>query len=245
MSMTEANQPKKDWRFILIAIVAGLGGLLFGYDTGVVAGVLLFVNQVFHFDASMKGLFVAIALAAAAVGAAFAGALADAFGRRAVLIVAAVLFSAGAILSSVAGTIPILFLGRVMVGAAIGVSSMITPLYLSEITAAYWRGAIVTINQFYITVGIFVSYLVDYMLSGTPDGWRWMLGLGSIPGLILLGGMMVLPESPRWLAGRNFIEKATAGLRFLRGRQDVSEELGDLHRELLRTAVGQRPGRYF
>ncbi|WP_369680948.1 sugar porter family MFS transporter [Acidithiobacillus thiooxidans] len=233
MSMTEANQPKKDWRFILIAIVAGLGGLLFGYDTGVVAGVLLFVNQVFHFDASMKGLFVAIALAAAAVGAAFAGALADAFGRRAVLIVAAVLFSAGAILSSVAGTIPILFLGRVMVGAAIGVSSMITPLYLSEITAAHWRGAIVTINQFYITVGIFVSYLVDYMLSGTPDGWRWMLGLGSVPGLILLGGMMVLPESPRWLAGRNFIEKATAGLRFLRGRQDVSEELGDLHRDIV------------
>ncbi|MCL4525955.1 MAG: MFS transporter, partial [Gammaproteobacteria bacterium] len=201
MRETETRQPRKDWRFILIAIVAGLGGLLFGYDTGVVAGVLLFLNHVFHFDASMKGLFVAIALAAAAVGAAFAGALADAFGRRAVLIVAAVLFSAGAILASVAWTIPVLFLGRVMVGAAIGVSSMITPLYLSEITAAHWRGAIVTINQFYITVGIFLSYVVDYMLSGVTDGWRWMLAIGAIPGFILLGGMMILPESPRWLAG--------------------------------------------
>ncbi|RBM01473.1 MFS transporter [Acidithiobacillus ferridurans] len=233
MREIETRQPKKDWRFILIAIVAGLGGLLFGYDTGVVAGVLLFLNQVFHFDASMKGLFVAIALAAAAVGAAFAGALADAFGRRTVLIVAAVLFSAGAILASVAWTIPLLFLGRVMVGAAIGVSSMITPLYLSEITAAHWRGAIVTINQFYITVGIFVSYLVDYMLSGVTDGWRWMLAIGAIPGFILLGGMMILPESPRWLAGRDLIEKAAAGLRFLRGRQDVSEELGDLRRDVV------------
>ncbi|MBU2719499.1 sugar porter family MFS transporter, partial [Acidithiobacillus ferridurans] len=87
--------------------------------------------------------------------------------------------------------------------------------------------------QFYITVGIFVSYLVDYMLSGVTDGWRWMLAIGAIPGFILLGGMMILPESPRWLAGRDLIEKAAAGLRFLRGRQDVSEELGDLRRDVV------------
>jgi sugar porter (SP) family MFS transporter len=224
---------KSDWRFILIAIVSGLGGLLFGYDTGVVAGVVLFLHNVFHFGASMKGLFVAIALAAAAFGAAFAGVLSDAFGRRSVLMVTAILFTAGAMLAAIAWSVPILFLGRVMVGAAIGVSSMITPLYLSEITAAHWRGAIVTINQFYITVGIFVSYIVDYLLSGTANGWRWMLGLGIIPGVILLIGMLILPESPRWLAGRDLITRAEAGLRFLRGKLDVSAELSVLRRDVV------------
>lgn len=224
---------KSDWRFILIAIVSGLGGLLFGYDTGVVAGVVLFLHNVFHFGASMKGLFVAIALAAAAFGAAFAGVLSDAFGRRSVLMVTAILFAAGAMLAAIAWSVPILFLGRVMVGAAIGVSSMITPLYLSEITAAHWRGAIVTINQFYITVGIFVSYIADYLLSDTANGWRWMLGLGIIPGVILLIGMMILPESPRWLAGRDLITRAEAGLRFLRGKLDVSAELSVLRRDVV------------
>ncbi|WP_414040009.1 sugar porter family MFS transporter [Acidithiobacillus sp. M4-SHS-6] len=224
---------KRDWRFILIAIVSGLGGLLFGYDTGVVAGVVLFLPNVFHFGASMNGLFVAIALAAAAFGAAFAGALSDAFGRRSVLMVTAVLFVAGAMLAAIAWSVPILFLGRAMVGAAIGVSSMITPLYLSEIAAAHWRGAIVTINQFYITVGIFVSYIADYLLSGFTDGWRWMLGLGIIPGVILLIGMTILPESPRWLSGRGLVMRAEAALRFLRNQLDVSVELGALRRDVV------------
>lgn len=235
---TTQPAPSKGIRFLLIAVVAGLGGLLFGYDTGVVAGVLLFLRDTFHLDATLQGLFVAIALAAAAVGAAFAGALSDAFGRRIVLIATALMFVVGALLAGTAQIVPILFLGRVLVGAAIGVSSMLTPLYLAEISAAHWRGAIVTINQFYITVGIFVSYLVDYALAGVTDGWRWMLDLGALPGLILLVGMFILPESPRWLAGHNFLERARAALRFLRGREDVEDELNQLHRDI--TDEGRR-----
>jgi len=231
-SSTE-SAPKKDFRFVLIAIVAGLGGLLFGYDTGVVAGVLLFLRDTFHLDSTLQGLFVAIALGAAAVGAAFAGALSDAFGRRTVLIITALMFVLGALLAAIAQSVPVLFLGRVLVGAAIGVSSMLTPLYLAEVSATHWRGAIVTINQFYITFGIFVSYLVDYALAGVTDGWRWMLGLGALPGLILLVGMVVLPESPRWLAGHNLLEKARAALRFLRGRSDVDAELSALHKDVV------------
>jgi SP family galactose:H+ symporter-like MFS transporter len=225
--------PKKDFRFVLIAVVAGLGGLLFGYDTGVVAGVLLFLRDTFHLDSTLQGLFVAIALGAAAVGAAFAGALSDAFGRRTVLIITALMFVLGALLAAIAQSVPVLFVGRVLVGAAIGVSSMLTPLYLAEVSAAHWRGAIVTINQFYITFGIFVSYLVDYALADVTNGWRWMLGLGAIPGVVLLVGMFILPESPRWLAGHNLLEKARAALRFLRGRSDVDAELAALHKDVV------------
>ncbi|MHB8251177.1 MULTISPECIES: sugar porter family MFS transporter [Acidithiobacillus] len=227
------SPPKKDFRFLLMAIVAGLGGLLFGYDSGVVAGVLLFLRGTFHLSASMLGLFVAIALGAAAVGAAFAGVLSDTFGRRPVLIITAIMFILGALLAALSESVAMLFIGRIAEGAAIGVSSVLTPLYLAEIAATHWRGAIVTINQFYITFGIFLSYLVDYALSGTTGGWRWMLGLGAVPGVILLTGMLVLPESPRWLAGHNLLEKARVALRFLRGSLDVQAELDHLHKDVV------------
>ena len=141
------SPPKKDFRFLLMAIVAGLGGLLFGYDSGVVAGVLLFLRSTFHLSASMLGLFVAIALGAAAVGAAFAGVLSDTFGRRPVLIITAIMFILGALLAALSESVAMLFIGRIVEGAAIGVSSVLTPLYLAEIAATHWRGAIVTINQ--------------------------------------------------------------------------------------------------
>lgn len=189
-------------QFTLIAVIAGLGGLLFGYDTGVISGALLFIRHVFHLGPTMQGVVVAIALAAAAVGAAFAGSLSDSFGRRIILLITALIFIVGALVSAVAWSVAILLLGRVLVGAAIGVASMLTPMYLSEISPPEKRGAIVTINQFYITLGIVVSYGVGFLLSHGGNGWRWMLGLGAVPGVVLFAGMLTLPESPRWLAGK-------------------------------------------
>ncbi|MHB1303365.1 MAG: sugar porter family MFS transporter [Acidiphilium sp.] len=219
-------------KFTFIAVIAGLGGLLFGYDTGVISGALLFIRHVFHLGATMQGVVVAIALAAAAVGAACAGGLSDAFGRRPVLLVTAVIFVLGALLSAAAWSVVSLLAGRVLVGAAIGVASMLTPLYLSEMAPPDKRGAIVTINQLYITIGIVVSYGVGYTLSHGGNGWRWMLGLGAIPGIVLFAGMMVLPESPRWLAGKGRNEDAKRALTFLRGGGDVTEELRSLRHDL-------------
>jgi MFS transporter, SP family, galactose:H+ symporter len=220
--------------FYLIAAVAALGGLLFGYDTGVISGALLFVRQVMHLSATLQGIVVAIALAGAAIGAAGSGYISDRVGRRPVILSAGLLFIAGAIISAVASDVSVLLVGRFLVGVGIGVASMLTPLYLAEISPANDRGAIVSLNQLCITGGILVSYLVGFALAGVGDGWRWMLALGALPGVILSAGMLVLPESPRWLAGHGRIGHAEEVLRQLRGAADVSDELNSLRIDVLR-----------
>jgi MFS transporter, SP family, galactose:H+ symporter len=220
--------------FYLIAAVAALGGLLFGYDTGVISGALLFIRQVMALSPTMQGVVVAIALAGAAIGAATAGYLSDRNGRRLVILGAGLLFIAGAIISAAAQGVIVLVIGRFLVGLAIGVASMLTPLYLAEISPARVRGAIVSLNQLCITGGILVSYLVGFALASSSDGWRWMLALGAVPGIILAAGMLVLPESPRWLAGRGRIPDANTVLQHLRGDADVSDELNTLRTDLAR-----------
>ena len=220
--------------FYLIAAVAALGGLLFGYDTGVISGALLFIRQVMSLSPTMQGMVVAIALAGAAIGAATAGYLSDRNGRRLVILGAGLLFIAGAVISAIAEGVIVLVIGRFLVGLAIGVASMLTPLYLAEISPARVRGAIVSLNQLCITGGILVSYLVGFALASSSGGWRWMLALGAVPGVILAAGMLVLPESPRWLAGRGRIPDANAVLQHLRGTADVSDELNTLRTDLAR-----------
>ncbi len=220
--------------FYLIASVAALGGLLFGYDTGVISGALLFIRQVMELSPTMQGLVVAIALAGAAAGAAVAGYISDRAGRRPVILGAGLLFVAGAVFSAIAQDVTTLMIGRLVVGVAIGVASMLTPLYLAEISPARDRGAIVSLNQLCITGGILVSYLVGFALASGTNGWRWMLALGALPGLVLSGGMLVLPESPRWLAGHGRSSEAEAVLRQLRGTTDVSDELNSLRTDILR-----------
>ncbi len=219
-------------KFLLVALIAALGGLLFGYDTGVISGALLFIRDVFHLSATMQGIVAGIALAGAALGALAAGGLADRFGRRLVIIVTAALFAAGAIVSAVAPDLAVLLVGRVLVGAAIGVASMLTPLYLAEMAPPEKRGGVVSLNQLFITIGILVSYLAGYGLANVAEGWRWMLGLGAVPGVILGIGMAMLPESPRWLAGHGRPQEAEAALRRLRGGTDIAEELRELRRDV-------------
>ncbi|MBU2754580.1 sugar porter family MFS transporter [Acidithiobacillus sp. CV18-2] len=202
--------------FALIAGIAGLGGLLFGYGTAIVAGALLFLRHVFSLDASSAGLFVAIALAAAALGAALAGVLADRFGRRRIIALAALLFAVGSLLAALANSIPLLFLGRACLGLGIGLSSTVTPLYLAEITPAKQRGAIVTINQLLITVGILIAYLISLAFADSSAGWRWMFALGALPAIVLLLGVLLLPESPRWLLQMGRSEAARQALQGLR-----------------------------
>jgi sugar porter (SP) family MFS transporter len=228
-------------RFILLAITASLGGLLFGYDTGVVSGALLYVRQVFHLSATMQGLMTAIALGGAALGAVAAGGLSDRMGRRVTILAAAALFIAGALLSAVATAFWVLLLGRLIIGGAIGIASMLTPLYLSELSPKDRRGGVVTLNQFCITIGILVSYLVGYLLAAPGNGWRWMFGLGAVPGLLLGIGMLLLPESPRWLAGEGRTDDARAALRFVRGGGDVEAELRELHTAIRQEERGTAP----
>jgi sugar porter (SP) family MFS transporter len=220
--------------FYFIAAVAALGGLLFGYDTGVISAALLFIRQVMSLSPTMQGVVVAIALAGAAVGAATAGHLSDRAGRRRVILAAGLLFIAGALISAVAQNVIVLLIGRFLVGLAIGVASMLVPLYLAEISPALERGAIVSLNQLCITGGILVSYLVGFALASAAGGWRWMLALGALPGAVLSAGMLFLPESPRWLAGHGRMQDAETVLHHLRGAMDVSSELNTLRTDLAR-----------
>ncbi|HTW72868.1 MAG TPA: sugar porter family MFS transporter [Acetobacteraceae bacterium] len=232
--MRNPNTRGSTMSFYLIASVAALGGLLFGYDTGVISGALIFIRHVMSLSPTMQGVVVAIALAGAAVGAAIVGYLSDRAGRRRVILGAGLLFILGAVISAMAPGVAVLVIGRFFVGLAIGVASMLTPLYLAEISPAQDRGAIVSLNQLCITAGILVSYLVGYALADATGGWRWMLALGTVPGIVLSVGMLVLPESPRWLAGHGRVRDAESVLKRLRGTADVSQELTTLRRDIAR-----------
>jgi MFS transporter, SP family, galactose:H+ symporter len=222
-----------------IAGIAALGGLLFGYDTGVISGALLFIRTEFNLSPTLQGIVAGFALVGAAAGAAVAGGLSDRFGRRSVILVTGLVFIVGALTSALAPTLSILLAGRLIVGVGIGVASMLTPLYLAETAPARSRGALVSLNQLAITCGILVSYLVGYVFAA-GGLWRWMMALGAVPGAILAIGMIVLPETPRWLAGHGRLKEAKAVLRRLRGTSDVEGEFSELRTDLSRE--GRLPG---
>ena len=219
-------------KIAVIAATAALGGLLFGYDTGVISGALLFLREAFHLSNLMLGIVTSLALAGAAIGAGFAGTLSDRFGRRPILISTACVFVVGGLVSAFAPVLSILLLGRLLVGFGIGGASMLTPLYLAEIAPARERGALVSFSQLAVTVGILVAYLVGYAFAASGS-WRWMLGLGAVPGVILGFGMLFLPETPRWLAGHGKIDEARSALKRLRNKgTDIEPEMRQLRADL-------------
>lgn len=216
----------------LTAFVAALAGLLFGYDTGVISGAILFIKDQFHLTSGAEQAVVSAVLLGAVLGAAFSGALADRFGRRRVIIVTAILFSIGAIGAAIAQHVGLIVVFRLIIGVAIGVASYTAPLYISEISPPGSRGALVSLNQLMITCGIVVSYLVDYMLSGNAQ-WRWMFALGAIPAVILLIGMLGLAESPRWLVSKNRMDEARDVLSHIREGENVSAELESIRSSIV------------
>lgn len=191
-------------RIILIALVAATGGLLFGFDTGVISGALPYLKQNWQLaDADIEWLTTSVLLGALA-GAIFSGKLSDRIGRKRMIIVNAVIFTIGAAGSAAAHSLSFLVTMRIIIGIAIGITSYVAPMYIAEIAPARKRGGLVTLNQLMITVGILVSYITDYLLSNdsSPGCWRWMFVVGIVPALILLLGMFFLPETPRWLMSR-------------------------------------------
>lgn len=209
----------------ITAGIAALAGLLFGYDTGVISGAILFIKDQFQLSSATIEKVVSAVLLGAVIGAALSGALADRFGRKKVLIVTALLFSMGAIGAAFAPTVPFIIVFRFIIGIAIGVASYTAPLFISEISPPNVRGGLVSLNQLMITCGIVVSYLADYMLTMGQNEWRWMFGLGALPALILLAGMFMLSESPRWLISRNRVDEARSVLKNIMSAESVEPEI--------------------
>jgi sugar porter (SP) family MFS transporter len=216
---------------IFVSSVAALGGLLFGYDTGVISGAILFITKSFALDTHMQEFTVSIVLIGAIVGAFLAGGASDQFGRRLTLISAGLVFAVGALLSAFATSIVVLLIGRVIVGLAIGISSVTAPLYISEAAPRQTRGALVSLYQFAITIGILAAAIVDYALAQSQN-WGLMLGLAIVPSVLLVAGMIAMPESPRWLFAHGQEAVGRAVLMRTRDPLEVDEAVKDITQSL-------------
>ncbi|WP_436923586.1 sugar porter family MFS transporter [Halosimplex amylolyticum] len=216
-------------RFVyVVSALAALNGLLFGFDTGIISGAFLFIQDSFVMSPLVEGIIVSGAMAGAAVGAAVGGQLADRLGRRRLILIAAVVFFVGSFTMAVAPNVPVLVAGRLIDGVAIGFASIVGPLYISEIAPPRIRGALTSLNQLMVTTGILISYFVNFAFADA-GAWRWMLGAGMVPAVVLGIGILKMPESPRWLFEHGREDEARAVLQ--RTREDTVEgELAEIEK---------------
>lgn len=233
--IVDGNKKKsKRQAFIIFAsMTAALGGLLFGYDTAVISGAILFVRDQFRLSPVQTEVAVSSALAGALVGAAVAGYLGDQFGRRMVLTYTAVFYAVFAVATGMASGLTFFLVSRFLVGAAVGASSMLTPLYIAELAPVVIRGALVTLNQLAITVGVVAAYYADYHFAAARN-WRWMFISAVIPSVLLFIGLAFLPETPRWLAARGRFDEAWKTLVRIETPEEAKRNMEELH-EVIQT----------
>ncbi|GAB2805292.1 sugar porter family MFS transporter [Actinoallomurus bryophytorum] len=215
--------------FVLkISLLAALGGLLFGYDTGVISGALLYIKKDLHAGDLAQSWIVAGLLVGAVVGALAGGRLADLISRRWTLLISGIVYVAAALAAAFAQSSGQLVAARMVLGLAVGAASAVVPLYIAEHTPPKIRGGTVSYNQLMVTVGILVAYLIDFALRNVGSNWRWMLGIGALPGVFLVIGMLFVPYSPRWLMQKGRRDEAREVLRRTRRGEDVEEELSEI-----------------
>lgn len=193
---------------ILVAVTASLGGLLSGFDMGVISGALLYINQTWEMNAVQQGWLVASAIVGSIIGAAANGFLADFYGRKKIIIITALIFIIGSVMCGYAASADWLIASRIIIGIAVGMISFVAPIYLSEIAPEKIRGTLVSLYQLALTAGILLSYLVNRIFANTELNWRWMLASGAIPAVILLTGILFLHDTPRWLISKGRLKEA-------------------------------------
>ncbi|HPA20839.1 MAG TPA: sugar porter family MFS transporter [Verrucomicrobiae bacterium] len=215
-----------------ICLVAALGGLLFGFDTAVVSGAVGFFRAEFGLSPSMTGWTASSALLGCMLGASVAGALSDGIGRRRVLLISAILFTASAIGCGVAGTARDLVIWRIVGGMGIGIASMISPLYIAEVAPARVRGLLVSLQQFAIISGILGAYFSNTLILHTGLGdaakWRWMFAVGAFPATAFFALLLPVPESPRWLLKQGLDDQAARVLARVSGGADPAAQIAEI-----------------
>ncbi|KRL11764.1 hypothetical protein FD38_GL001568 [Levilactobacillus zymae DSM 19395] len=185
-----------------------LGGLLFGYDTGVISGAILFIQKQMNLGSWQQGWVVSAVLLGAILGAAIIGPSSDRFGRRKLLLLSAIIFFVGALGSAFSPEFWTLIISRIILGMAVGAASALIPTYLAELSPADKRGTVSSLFQLMVMTGIFLAYVTNYTFSGMYTGWRWMLGFAAIPAALLFLGGLILPESPRFLIKQGHMDTA-------------------------------------
>lgn len=215
-----------------LTVISTLGGLLFGYDTGVISGALLYMNDSLNMSAVEEATVVsALLFPGAAVGALTGGRMADKLGRRGSLLVCALLFLLGAMGCALAPTVTFMIAARIVLGLGVGAAAVTCPLYLAEMAPAHLRGRMVTINELMIVTGQMLAFAINALLDALihdNEVWRSMLGIASIPALALLAGMLLLPESPRWYAIRGRLEDSHRVLNLSRSPEEAAAEFEEI-----------------
>jgi len=222
-----------------VALVAALGGLLFGYDTGVISGAIGFLTTRFSLNEHLEGWAASSALVGCILGASLAGALSDWAGRKKILLLSAVLFAISAIGSAVPRNLSEFVIARIIGGFGVGAASLLSPLYIAEISPARIRGRLVSVNQFAIVSGFLVVYFVNAWVAWAGEhaggeawnvayGWRWMFGSETLPALLFLSLLFLVPESPRWLVKRGRAHEALAILTRVGGAQQAQADIGEI-----------------
>lgn len=234
--------PDRKWKLSLYSLISALGGFLFGYDSAVISGTIQLVEEQFLLSPAMLGWFVSCALVGSILGVVMAGSLADRIGRKKVLFFSAILFALSALGCTISPNFPVLVIYRILGGIAIGIASITSPLYISEIAPAKIRGRLVAIYQLAITLGILVSYFANSYILNQSDQfdsgsayfmkvlgnecWRGMFGAELFPAGIFLLLLFIVPESPRWLVSSGRIDRARRIMAGVMAPKETEQELG-------------------
>jgi SP family xylose:H+ symportor-like MFS transporter len=229
--MTQTNTGFHNGYIIGISFISALGGYLFGFDFAVISGALPFLRTEFLLNAWWEGFLTGSLALGCIVGCLAAGKIADGYGRKPGLAVAAIVFAVSSVGMAFSTTLSVFVAMRFAAGIGVGMASMLSPMYIAEVSPAKVRGRNVAINQLTIVIGILITNLVNYKLADIgPDAWRWMFGLGVVPSVLFLLGVIWLPESPRWLIVSGQAEKAKAILNKIGNPQYVASTMNDIKR---------------
>lgn len=225
---------------ILVAITASLGGLLSGFDMGVISGALLYINQTWELNSLSQGWLVSSAIVGSVIGAAANGLLADIYGRKKIIIATSLIFIIGSIMCAYAPSINWLIFSRIIIGVAVGMISFVAPIYLSELAPESIRGRLVSLYQLALTAGILLSYMVNRLFALTEYNWRWMLGSGALPAIILFVGILFLHDTPRWLISKNKIAEARLVFGKIYPKSDIESHINEIQETLKSSTSKQK-----
>lgn len=232
MKSNQNFQPQKSYLYVyIISLVAAVGGFLFGYDISIISGAVIFMKQEFNLSGASLGFVMSSAQIGCIFGAMLGGTICDMFGRKKALFFSSALFGLSTIFTAFAPSIGVFNVFRIVGGLGVGLASIVSPMYIAEIAPSSIRGRLVTLNQFAICIGLLSAVIVSYFMSFNL-GWRWMFASQSIPILFFIGGLFVIPESPRWLIKKSRNNEAYLVLKRINGESVAQTEMQEIEESL-------------